>query len=709
MKRGGTRQSKGNVVGQRQYGSALRALAILCIILCSSTFAPSVARAAPYAALVMDARSGEVYHEHNADTRLHPASLTKMMTLYIAFEAVRLGEISLDSMVRISANAAREPPSKLGLREGQRVQLRYLIRAAAVKSANDAATAIGEAIEGSEAAFARRMTRTARAMGMTRTTFKNAHGLTEAGHLSTARDMAILGRQLFYDFPEYYHIFSRRSADAGVAEVANTNRRFLDGYPGADGIKTGYTNAAGFNLVASAERGQERIIASVFGGTSTVQRNAKMTELMNLGFQRAPARVAVNRPSRPRYDRVPEEGPVEVLVAEAGAPAPRGAAGKTIRVSGLVTRSPRPLPRGSSEEAPPPELVAAIESDVAGAMAALNEADAIAEALVAALAEAPADEAVAATTTEDATEIAPTEVATLAASIRPRARVMPAEPAAETPAAEDAGEEAPQLAEAAIEAIEVVEVAEATAEDAEAVPEETLQVATAEPMEREAPAEAGAALAAELADTLQFAEADALAAATNAAMAEALGILPEDDAVAVPPAVASVALAAVAPPPRPGRIVESFGAEVTVAAAGGEPDALPATAPAEAGGVDVASVVDDAEALAVYEVAVLAPEPVTDPVIRPEPEVSEIVERLSTSNSSQFGISLGSFRSRDAAERAMISAAIAEPSGLVGSVRRVAQRAGGFEATFLGMTEDQASYVCRRIGARGSTCETVHR
>ena len=163
---------------------------------------PISARAAPYAALVMDARTGEVLHARNADTRLHPASLTKMMTLYIAFEAVERGEISLDQKVRISKHAASEPPSKLGLQSGQRITLRYLIRAAAVKSANDAATAIGEAISGSEAAFARRMTRTAKALGMNSTTFKNAHGLTETGHMSTARDMSKLGRHILYDYPQ---------------------------------------------------------------------------------------------------------------------------------------------------------------------------------------------------------------------------------------------------------------------------------------------------------------------------------------------------------------------------------------------------------------------------------------------------------------------------------------------------------------------------
>ena len=247
-------------------------------------FSPwSSAVSAPYAAVVMDARTGKIYHSRNADTRLHPASLTKMMTLYIAFQAVERNEISLDSYVKVSANAAAEPASKLWLRKGQKIKLRYLIRAAAIKSANDAATAIGEAISGSETAFGKRMTRTARALGMNSTTFKNAHGLTQSGHLSTARDMSILGRHMIYDYPQYYNLFSRRSASARVATVRNTNRRLLNSYKGADGIKTGYTRAAGSNLVASAERGGERIIATMFGGSSSAARNARVVKLLDMG------------------------------------------------------------------------------------------------------------------------------------------------------------------------------------------------------------------------------------------------------------------------------------------------------------------------------------------------------------------------------------------------------------------------------------------
>jgi D-alanyl-D-alanine carboxypeptidase len=304
---------------------------------------PVSVRAAPYAAMVMDARTGEVLHSRNADARLHPASLTKMMTLYIAFEAVKNGEITLDTPVRISRTAAAEPPSKLGLVAGQKVKFRYLIRASAVKSANDAATAIGEALEGSEARFARRMNRTAKALGMTRTTFKNAHGLTEKGHLSSARDMTILGRHLLFEHPEYYNLFSRKEAYAGVTTVRNTNRRLLSDYRGADGIKTGYTRAAGFNLVASAVRGEERIIATVFGGRSTATRNARVAELLDLGFKRAPSRARKIAPPAPNYAST-----TKLPVADGQ----KRTAGKIIRVKTAVKKSLRPKARPGSTAQP---------------------------------------------------------------------------------------------------------------------------------------------------------------------------------------------------------------------------------------------------------------------------------------------------------------------------------------------------------------------
>ncbi|MFN3314415.1 MAG: D-alanyl-D-alanine carboxypeptidase family protein [Hyphomonas sp.] len=273
------------------------------------------ANAAPFAAYVMDARTGEAIYQQNANTRLHPASLTKMMTLYMTFSAIERGEVRLDSKFTISRKAANEPPSKLGLRPGQEVELRYLIRAAAVKSANDVATALGENLAGSEEEFTRQMTQMARALGMNNTQFRNAHGLTSEGHYSTAHDMSILGRQLFYDFPQYYNLFSRRSADAGIARVAATNRRFLDAYDGADGIKTGYTRAAGFNLTASAKRGDKRLIATVFGGSSTAQRNQTVAKLLDDNFPRIPDRVRETPPQSPQTRTVSRRAQVTASAA----------------------------------------------------------------------------------------------------------------------------------------------------------------------------------------------------------------------------------------------------------------------------------------------------------------------------------------------------------------------------------------------------------
>ncbi|MGB3313037.1 MAG: serine hydrolase, partial [Albidovulum sp.] len=333
--------------------------------------APILALAAPYADYVIDARTGQVLHQENANTRLHPASLTKMMTLYIAFEAIEHGEISLDSKVTISKHAASQPPSKLGLRPGQTIALRYLIRAAAIKSANDAATAIGEAIEGSEPAFARRMNRTAKALGMTRTNFVNANGLTAKGHLSTAHDMTMLGRHVFYDYPQYYNLFSRTTADAGVARVAHTNRRFLGSYKGADGIKTGYTSAAGFNLTASAQRGNKRVIATVFGGKSTATRNARVAELMDLGFAKSPRRAAVQKPGRPPYLGGGADEDPAFVVAEAASGSKTLPAGKTIRLNTAVKVSlfpkRRPIPGAeppAEETAPAEDLLIAMQDTI---------------------------------------------------------------------------------------------------------------------------------------------------------------------------------------------------------------------------------------------------------------------------------------------------------------------------------------------------------
>jgi D-alanyl-D-alanine carboxypeptidase len=317
----------------------------------------------------------------------------------------------------------------------------------------------------------------AAAMGMNSTHFRNLNGLTEEGHYSTARDMSILGRHMIYDFPQYYNLFSRRTADAGIAQVNNTNRRFLDAYEGADGIKTGFTNAAGYNLTASAQRGDVRIIATVFGGTSTADRNQRVMRLLDMGFAHAPAhaQVVMEPPPNPDYS-----APVAVAVAQV--------IEDLGRVAGPVETSLRPVPRPGS-----------------------------------------------------------THVSFAAA-----------------------------------------------------VPEQEIE--------------------------------DALTAALAGAAAPA----------------------------------EEVPTEIIMTAAAIDPEAAP--------------------------------------LLDEEPEV---VTRVSTSGGSLWGINLGRFPSRDAAERELIRVALAETSTLGDGLRRVVQRSGGFDANVMGLTRDEADLACRRLQARGTTCFMV--
>lgn len=289
------------------FGAVVAAFAIL-----TSTISGGSAMAAQQAAIVMDMRNGQVLYADGADRRQHPASLTKMMTLYLTFEAVRDGRLGLDQKLRVSKHAARQPASKLYLKAGQRVPVRDLIRATAIKSSNDAAMVLAEGIAGSERAFGELMTQRARALGMTNSTFRNPHGLTESGHLSTARDMAILARHLYFDFPQFYNIFGRTDDYAAGKRIWTTNR-LLKSYRGADGLKTGYTRAAGYNLAASAQRGDKRVVAILLGGRSSAQRNREVARLLDVGFGKAPESV---RPVKP-------QDPGRLLVAEAPLPEAR--------------------------------------------------------------------------------------------------------------------------------------------------------------------------------------------------------------------------------------------------------------------------------------------------------------------------------------------------------------------------------------------------
>jgi D-alanyl-D-alanine carboxypeptidase len=236
-----------------------------------------------YAAIVTDARSGQVLVAANADETRHPASLTKMMTLYMVFEALRDGRLRLDSRITFSEEASSRPPSKLGIPPGQSISVEQAILALVTRSANDVAAAVGERLGGSEERFGQLMTLRARALGMTRTTFRNASGLPDPDQVTTARDMATLGRRLFHDFPDRYHYFGVTHAQLGGMRIRNHNR-MLETYEGVDGIKTGFINASGFNIVTSASRGGQRVIGAVFGGSSWVERDAHMATLLDRGF-----------------------------------------------------------------------------------------------------------------------------------------------------------------------------------------------------------------------------------------------------------------------------------------------------------------------------------------------------------------------------------------------------------------------------------------
>ena len=565
-------------------------VALVVVAACSS---PQPSGAAPYAAIVQDARTGEILFAENADTRLHPASLTKMLTLYITFEEIQRGRLSLDTLVTVTPSAAAKPPSRLGLKAGQKVAVRYLIRAAAIKSANDAASALGDHISGNEAKFAARMDATAKAIGMRNSNFKNANGLTAPGHLSTARDMNTLGRRLFYDFPQYYNIFSRRSTDAGLAEVRNTNSRFLDAYKGADGIKTGYTNAAGFNLTASAERGNVRIIATVFGGASTAARNAKMTQLMDIGFRKAPANAPTTVPQAPSYSADVEA----VLMAEAETlPEVQGGAGKTIRLQMAVAKSPRPVTRPDAGKVAATEVaVAAIEDSIAAALA---------EAVAAPPPQGTLDaQAVAIAQGAPAAESAPI------APPPPRPANLMAEAPAETPEPVVLAQETPQAAP---------DLAPATLES----------------------------------------RAVALAAApTLEAQAEQWAEMTVGDEMVVSDAM-----------------------QVAAALTPSAPDA-PAVQERRAPIFDRVASAPQAPA---------AEEPV--------------VIRLSTSNARHWGVHLGRFNSRSEAERVLLKTQLAESATLNEGLRKVVQKGGGFEANFMGLTQDQADLACRRLQARAVQC-----
>jgi D-alanyl-D-alanine carboxypeptidase len=311
----------------------------------AALLATTTAVAAPdrSASFIMDYSTGAALYAHNADEPRHPASLTKMMTLFMAFEAIQQGRLSMDQKLLVSQFAADQDPTKLGLRPGSTILVRDAVMGLVTKSANDAAATLAENMAGSEPAFARQMTQRARRLGMSSTLFTNASGLPNDAQITTARDMAVLGRALVRDFPEFYPLFSSKNFTY-QGRVHPNHNRLMTVYDGMDGIKTGFIRASGFNLVASAKRDGRRLVGAVFGGSSPGQRDQLMAKLMDAGFS--------GTLTASTADYTPKRGAL-VAAAEEARPVPapvntrlptRGNSGATIMpVSATLGRTAAPV------------------------------------------------------------------------------------------------------------------------------------------------------------------------------------------------------------------------------------------------------------------------------------------------------------------------------------------------------------------------------
>ena len=303
-----------------------------------SAFGGTAAANSKYAAVVIDANTGKTLFSANAGAARYPASLTKMMTLYLVFERLAAGKLKKTTQIPFSAHASAQPPTKLGVKAGKSVSVETIIYSLVTKSANDAAAAIAEYIGGSEEGFARMMTAKARKLGMRNTVFRNASGLPNSAQHSTARDLAILGIALREHFPQYYDYFSTRSFTFGRARMANHNR-LLGRVKGVDGIKTGYTRASGFNLASSVQSGKRSIVAVVMGGQTGRSRDNHMADLIRKYLPKASTRGGGD------------------LVAKSGEPA---------TVAGAVTgklASKAPIPKDRPTQVAAEEVEAIIETE----------------------------------------------------------------------------------------------------------------------------------------------------------------------------------------------------------------------------------------------------------------------------------------------------------------------------------------------------------
>lgn len=321
------------------------------IVLLSLSASP--AWAGRYASIVVDAESGKVLHAANPDVRSYPASLTKVMTLFLLFDELESGRLRLDSQLRVSAHAAGQAPSKLGLRPGETIAVRDIILALVTKSANDAAVVAAEGIAGSEPEFAQMMTRKAQQLGMSRTVYRNASGLPNPGQMSTVRDQAILARAMINRHAAEYRYFSTRQF-VWKGQTITTHNRLMLRYPGADGIKTGYIAASGFNLISSAVRDGRRIVGVVFGGTSGPQRDNHMKDLLDRGFAKLRTGESVELAAAPSAD---DTADLDELVAAAHAAST--VAAKPAAKTAVHTAPAKPAPTKVATSKPTPHGKAA--------------------------------------------------------------------------------------------------------------------------------------------------------------------------------------------------------------------------------------------------------------------------------------------------------------------------------------------------------------
>ncbi|MBT7954047.1 MAG: D-alanyl-D-alanine carboxypeptidase [Rhodospirillaceae bacterium] len=273
-------------------------IAIAVLLIAAIIFAAGPVQA-KYASYVVDAKTGKIFHAVNENTRNYPASLTKLMTLYLLFEAVEKKKFSFSTRLSVSRKAANRPASRLGLKRGQSIRVKDAVMALIVKSANDVASVVAESLGGTERRFALLMTDKARKLGMSRTTFRNASGLPHRGQMSTAKDMATLTRAIINRFPQYYHLF-KRQAFTFQGRTYRTHNKVLKSYPGAEGMKTGYIRASGYNLITTARRNDKRLIGVVFGGNTSRSRNGHMKTLLTRAFNNAKPSVVVAKAASPR-------------------------------------------------------------------------------------------------------------------------------------------------------------------------------------------------------------------------------------------------------------------------------------------------------------------------------------------------------------------------------------------------------------------------